>query len=226
MGIAFASLLLRAGAPPDHAAHPLAARWARIVVRTGRCWPASWSPAPCCARVGAATLAAHQIAFQLFVFLALVLDAIAIAGQVLVGRALGAGDADGARAAARRMIGLVARGGAGLGGVLLALAGVLPRAFTGDPAVLDRRATLWPLFALMQPAAAVVFALDGILIGAGDTRYLAAAMVVASSSSCPSCWRRHVAGVWAALDGLMVARLATIGGRFAGGAGRSSGRRA
>ena len=57
------------------------------------------------ARVGAASLGAHQIAFQLWVFLALVLDAIAIAGQVMVGRMLGAGDADGARDAATRMIG-------------------------------------------------------------------------------------------------------------------------
>ena len=57
------------------------------------------------ARIGAASLGAHQIAFQLWVFLALVLDAIAIAGQVMVGRMLGAGDADGARAAAMRMIG-------------------------------------------------------------------------------------------------------------------------
>ena len=61
--------------------------------------------APSCARSAPPALGAHQIAFQLFVFLALVLDAIAIAGQVLVGRMLGAGDADGARAAARRMIG-------------------------------------------------------------------------------------------------------------------------
>ena len=56
---------------------------------------------------------------------------------------------------------------------------MIPRAFTSDPAVIDQAHDLWPLFALMQPVAAVVFALDGILIGAGDTRYLAAAMVVA-----------------------------------------------
>ena len=56
---------------------------------------------------------------------------------------------------------------------------MLPRLFTDDEAVIEQAQVLWPLFALMQPAGAVVFALDGILIGAGDTRYLAGAMVVA-----------------------------------------------
>ena len=132
-----------------------------------------------CARIGAATVAAHQIAFQLFGFLALVLDAIAIAGQVIVGRALGAGDADEAFAAARRMIELSLAAGLVIGGVFLALSDVIPRAFTSDPDVIDQAHELWPLFCVMWPVAAVVFALDGILIGAGDTRYLAAAMVVA-----------------------------------------------
>ena len=69
----------------------------------------------------------------------------------------------------------------------------------------------------MWPVAAVVFALDGILIGAGDTRYLAAAMVVAVRRLPAARARRldTVAGVWAALDVLMLARLATLGGRFA-----------
>src|SRR3712207_4535976 len=84
------------------------------------------------ARVGAPSLAAHQIAFQLFVFLALVLDALAIAGQVMVGRMLGAGDAAGARAAALRMIGWSVVAGAGFGALLLALGDLVPRAFTGD----------------------------------------------------------------------------------------------
>ena len=82
------------------------------------------------ARVGAASLGAHQIAFQLWVFLALVLDAIAIAGQVMVGRMLGAGDADGARAAAIRMIGWSVAIGALFAAVLLALGDIVPGLFT------------------------------------------------------------------------------------------------
>ena len=60
-----------------------------------------------------------------------------------------------------------------------ALAGVIPHAFTTDPRVIDRAHAMWPLFCLLWPFAAVVFALDGILIGAGDARYLAGAMVLA-----------------------------------------------
>ena len=55
---------------------------------------------------------------------------------------------------------------------MLALIDVLPRAFTSDPAVVERAQEIWPLFALMQPPNGAVFALDGILIGAGDTRFL------------------------------------------------------
>ena len=70
-----------------------------------------------------------------------------------------------------------------LGGVftlpMLVLAGVLPRAFTGDTSVLDEAALLWPIFALMQPLNGAVFALDGILIGASDGPFLALSMVAA-----------------------------------------------
>ena len=64
--------------------------------------------------------------------------------------------------------------------MLAALYGPLPHVFTSDPRVIDRLHAIWPLFAAMQPAAAAVFALDGVLIGAGDTRYLAFAMVLAA----------------------------------------------
>src|SRR5207253_2064310 len=105
------------------------------------------------ARMGDAPLGAHQIAYQLWLFLALLLDAIAIAGQVIVGRMLGAGDAEGARAAAIRMIGWSIVVGAVFAAVLLPLAGVAPRVFTGDPSVLHQAKLVWPLFAFMQPLA-------------------------------------------------------------------------
>ena len=174
------------------------------------------------ARVGQASLGAHQIAFQLFAFLALVLDAIAIAGQVIVGRALGAGDADGARAAARRMLAWSLGAGVLIGAVLLALIDVVPRAFTSDPAVIERAHTMWPLFCLLWPPAAIVFALDGILIGAGDARFLAGAMVFATLVFIPIAlatlhfdW--GVAGVWWGLNALMAARLVPLAIRFASG---------
>ena len=171
------------------------------------------------ARLGDASLGAHQIAFQLWVFIALVLDSIAIAGQVIVGRTLGAGRSDEAYAASARMIWLsVALGGAFAAAMLL-LADIVPRIFTGDSATLDQAAALWPLFALMQPLNGAVFALDGILIGASDGRYLMWSML-AAFASCTAVallafqagW--GIAGAWAALVVLILVRLATLGLRF------------
>jgi len=137
MGIAFVTLLLRAPADsrrPDRARiRSLVTIGAQLFVRTVALWACFVFATSILARVGQASLGAHQIAFQLFAFLALVLDAIAIAGQVIVGRALGASDADGARAAARRMLEWALGAGVLIGAVLLALIDVLPRAFTGDP---------------------------------------------------------------------------------------------
>jgi putative MATE family efflux protein len=216
MGIAFATVLLRVFALPDLARiRSLVSIGAQLVVRTAALLGCFVLATAVCARIGAATLAAHQIAFQLFGFLALVLDAIAIAGQVIVGRALGAGDVDAAFAAARRMLEWSLAAGLLIGGVFLALADVVPHAFTTDPDVIDQAQELWPWFCAMWPVAAVVFALDGILIGAGDTRYLAAAMVVAFVAFLPIVLPAGtVAVVWVALDVLMLVRLATLGGRF------------
>jgi putative MATE family efflux protein len=226
MGVAFAAVLLRAPARsrrPDPAQLRGLARVAGdLLVRTGALLGCFTLASAVLARVSAPALAAHQIAFQLFIFLALVLDAIAIAGQVLVGRMLGAGDAAAAVAAARRMIGWSLVVGTVFGAGLFALSDVLPRAFTSDPAVLEQAHELWPLFALMQPVGAVVFALDGILIGAGDTRWIAGAMAFAALGCFAPIalaalhfgW--GVVGVWAGLDVLMVTRLATMALRFGG----------
>jgi Na+-driven multidrug efflux pump len=119
------------------------------------------------------------------------------------------------------MIGWSVAVGAVFAIVLLPLAHAVPRAFTGDPAVLAEAATLWPLFALMQPLGGAVFALDGILIGAGDTAYLMWSMLAASAIfvaiaalSLAAGW--GILGVWAGLDVLIAARLALLGVRFFG----------
>jgi putative MATE family efflux protein len=225
MGAAFVAVLLRvpaAGRRPDWAGiRSLTSIGAQLVVRTAALLGSFALATAVCARIGAASLGAHQIAFQLFGFLALVLDALAIAGQVIVGRALGAGDADEAYAAARRMLELSLLAGVLIGAILLALIDVLPRAFTTDAAVLERARAMWPLFCALWPPAAVVFALDGILIGAGDTRWLAGAMVAAAAVFAPLAlaalelgW--GIVGVWVALLALIGVRLATLAGRFAG----------
>ena len=133
------------------------------------------------ARIGDDDLAAHQIAFEIWSLLALALDAIAIAAQAMIGQALGAGDAARARALGRRMTQWGLCCGVGLGLVVLATSPVLPYVFTEDDAVLGLTTFLLIHVAVGQPTAGVVFALDGVLIGAGDLRYLAAAMWVAGA---------------------------------------------
>jgi putative MATE family efflux protein len=227
MGGTFAWLLLRAPAdrraPHLEAMRPLLRIGGEIFVRTASLYASFLVAGAVLARVGPASLGAHQVAIQLWTFLALVLDSVAIAGQVIVGRMLGAGDADEAVAAAWRMIGWSVALGAVFGGVMLALIDVLPRVFTSDPDVLDRAHAVWPLFALMQPANGAVFALDGILIGAGDTRFLMWSMLASAIgvfvpvtlAALHFDW--GIVGVWAGLAGLIGARLVTCGTRFVRG---------
>jgi putative MATE family efflux protein len=222
MGGAFVWVQARASGwePPDLARiRSLMRIGGEIAVRTTALLGSFLVASAVLARIGAASLGAHQIAFQLFVFLALVLDAIAIAGQVMVGRMLGGGDASGARAAATRMIGWAVAAGTLFGLILLALGGVIPRAFTSDQAVIERAHEIWPLFAAMMPLNGAVFALDGILIGAGDTRFLMWGMLAAAAVYIPvALLALHegwgILGVWAGLVGLIVVRLLTCGGRF------------
>ncbi len=173
------------------------------------------------ARFGDAELGAYQISFQLWIFLALVLDAIAIAGQIIVGRELGASRPERAYDASVRMIALAVAAGGVFAIGLLALSDVLPRLFTSDPEVLAQCALLWPIFALMQPLNGAVFALDGILIGASDGPYIAGSMVVAFAACAAvlaAAWTGDwgVRGVWGALAVLILVRLVTLGARFVG----------
>jgi putative MATE family efflux protein len=124
------------------------------------------------ARAGTAALGAHQIALQLFFFLALVLDAYAIAAQTLVGQALGGNRPADARRTASRVVRWGLGTGVALAVALLAARDALLPLFTDDPAVLARAEVVWWFLAAMQPLAGVVFALDGVLMGAGDVGYL------------------------------------------------------
>ena len=221
MGVAFFVVQHRAGWEPPAPARmrALLRVGSEIAVRTTALLGAFLVASAVLARVGDASLGAHQIAFQLFIFLALVLDALAIAAQVMVGRMLGAGDAAGARTAAARMIAWSVAFGALFGAVLFALGDAIPHLFTSDEAVVERAREIWWLFAALMPLNGAVFALDGILIGAGDTRFLMWGMLAASAVYIPIAllaldrdW--GILGVWCGLAALIGVRLATCGGRF------------
>jgi len=122
---------------------------------------------------GAPAVATHQLAMTIWTFLAFVLDAIAIAAQAITGRLLGAGDLLGTRAATRRMVQWGLGGGVVTALGLAALSPVLGPLFTPDAQVQDLLVPVLLAAAVAQPVAGVVFVLDGVLIGAGDGRYLA-----------------------------------------------------
>jgi putative MATE family efflux protein len=170
---------------------------------------------------GAVNLAAHQLAMTIFSFLAFALDALAIAAQALIGKELGASNA----ARARLLTGTMIRWGLGFGvvtGMLLAIAAPWAGAlFTSDPEVQSVLAiALWVL-AAGQPIAGYVFVLDGVLIGAGDAKYLALAGVLNLAVYVPLLTAVAVLGVsgaaglgwlWAAFAlGYMAARALTLG---------------
>ncbi|HET8600878.1 MAG TPA: MATE family efflux transporter, partial [Segeticoccus sp.] len=148
------------------------------------------------AGMGDVPLAAHQVATTIWSFLAFALDALAIAGQALTGKALGAGDVAGARSATRTMVRWGVVCGAVLGACVLALHTVLPDVFSSDPSVRATLAAALVVVAVSQPISGLVFVLDGVLIGAGDNSWLAGAQVAVLVLYLPVILWVHAATPW------------------------------
>lgn len=165
------------------------------------------------ARMGTVVVASHQVARELWTLLALVLDGFAIAGQAMIATSLGAGDRALARAQSNRLVGWGLAGGALLGLIYLPLGGVLPGVFSTDAAVLAGVGSVWVIVAALQPLGGVVFVLDGILMGAGDFRFLfgstalAALGVLVPLSAVALLLDWGLPGVWAAMSAMMAVRL-------------------
>ena len=167
------------------------------------------------ARMGNAAIAAHQIAFRLWMLLALALDAIAIAGQAITGKYLGAGDVAGARAATARMIAWGAVYGIFFGAFILAVRPLLPGLFAAAPPVSRLLLTVLLVVAVQQPVAGVVFVLDGVLIGAGDQDYLALAglatvVVFGVAAALVHALHGGLVALWLAYSVWLVARFVTL----------------
>ncbi|WP_425302291.1 MATE family efflux transporter [Nocardia neocaledoniensis] len=181
------------------------------------------SAAAVAARFGAASVAAHQLVLQLWNFLALTLDSLAIAAQTLVGAALGAGNARGAKGIARRVTGWSEIFALLLAAAFAAGAGVIPLLFTDDAQVLDRTHVIWWFFVAMIPVAGAVFALDGVLLGAGDAAFLRTATLAAALVGfLPLIWLSlvfdwGVAGIWSGLVAFMLLRLLAVVARARSG---------
>ncbi|MEG3629890.1 MATE family efflux transporter [Streptomyces poriticola] len=167
------------------------------------------------ARLGDADIAAHQIILSLWSLLAFALDAIAIAGQAIIGRCLGAGDTQGARDVCRRMVAWGITVGAGLGLLVVISRPAFLPLFTGDPAVKDAALPALVIVALSQPICGVVFVLDGVLMGAGDGPYLARAMLAVLAVFTPVALLVPTLGggltaLWGAMTLMMTVRMLTL----------------
>jgi putative MATE family efflux protein len=210
--------LRRSGVPLSPRAAGLrrtASQGGLLLVRTAALRGALVLSALVATRMGDEQLAAHHVVLLVWSLLALVLDAVAIAAQALTGRALGAGDADGTRATTRRMVEWGAAGGVLLGVLVVAAAPVLPALFSADPQVRRLMTSALVVAALLQPVAGVVFVLDGVLIGAGDDRYLALAGLVpvaafAVAAGAVVALGGGLAALWWAVGVLMAGRLAVL----------------
>ena len=170
------------------------------------------------ARAGDADLAAYHVSLQVWLLLSLALDALAIAAQALVGRALGASDVVAARSDLHRLLQWGVGCGVVLGVAVLALAPWLPGLFSNDPAVTALLTTSLFVVAVHQPIAGPVFVLDGVLIGAGDARWLAGAAVATLLVYIPAAmlvWVTDsgVVALWWALLWFMVVRLGVLSWR-------------
>ncbi len=193
-----------------------------LIVRTASLLAVFIASTMIAARLGDDDVAAHQIAFQMFLFLALSLDALAIAAQAMIGRFLGASDAHQARAAARRMLEWGVLAGIGFGILLAVLDPWLVKIFTDDPQVQDLARQLLLVVAALQPLAGIVFVLDGVLIGAGDQRYLAWAMAVATlavfapAAVVVAVSDAGLLALWGAIALWFVARAVGLGVRYLG----------
>ena len=132
------------------------------------------------ARFGAAAVGAHQVVLQLWSFLALVLDSLAIAAQSLVGAALGAGQLAHAKSVAWRVTIFSTLASAVLAGLFAVGASLIPRVFTHDRSVLDAIGVPWWFMVAQLPVAGIVFALDGVLLGAGDAKFMRNATLISA----------------------------------------------
>ncbi|MFF8578889.1 MATE family efflux transporter [Streptomyces albidoflavus] len=174
------------------------------------------------ARLGDTEIAAHQIILSLWSLLAFAMDAIAIAGQAIIGRYLGAGDSAGAKAVCRRMVEWGIGSGIILGVLVIVSRPLFIPLFTSDGAVKDAALPALVVVALCQPLSGIVYVLDGVLMGAGDGPYLAWAMLLTLAIFTPFAllipsWGGGLTAVWGAMTLMMATRAVTLGLRTRSG---------
>ena len=190
-----------------------------LFIRTGALVGTMTMATAVAARVGVTAVAAHQVANQLWGFLALVVDALAVAAQALVSKHLGSGRPDEARSVSNRLLQLGIGAGVVLAVGVWLLRPYLPLVFSDDPETIRQVVDIFIFVALLQPLNGLVFVWDGVFMGAEDFLYLAVAMVISAAAAAgvllavlPMGWGLH--GVWWGITTLMLVRILTLGWRY------------
>ncbi len=167
------------------------------------------------ARVGVVELAAHQVASQLWMFLSLTIDSLAVAAQALVATEVGRGVPGGARRAADRILAWGFALGVAQALLFLLARPLLTTLFTTDREVIAALGSVYVFIVVLQPLNAVVFVLDGVFMGAEEFRFLARAMLLSAAVAAgllllvvPMGW--GLMGVWWGMTALMLVRGATL----------------
>ncbi|AWG98886.1 MATE family efflux transporter [Rhodococcus ruber] len=215
----FVGALLRSGVPlrPQRTVIAAQVRLGRDLIARSLAFQACFlSAAAVAARFGAAAVAAHQVVLQLWNFVSLTLDSLAVAAQALVGAALGGGARSDAKRLAWRITAWSTVFATGLALVFLGGGDAIPALFTSDPGVLEQIDVAWWFFVALLPVAGVVFALDGVLLGAGDAAFLRTATLASALFGflplvwCSLVWDWGLAGIWTGLTVFIVFRMAAV----------------
>lgn len=219
---AFVVLLRGRGLPLTGHGRPTLAELAELAavsrdlfIRTGALVGGLLAVTAAAARIGTVTTAAHQVLWQVWVLVSFLMDGFAIAAQAMVGTALGAGDAERARADTRVLLVWGVGGGVVTAGLLLATVGVIPGVLTDEPEVIAAVGGTWLLAMAPHALNGVVFVLDGVFMGAGDFAYLrtwtlVAAVVAAGLGQLVPALGWGLTGLWVAIDAMMLVRFGAL----------------
>jgi MATE family multidrug resistance protein len=193
----------------------LSAGWP-MIVRAASLLAAITATTVAAARVGTASVAAHQIALQVWLFLSFTLDAYAVAAAAMIGKDLGAGKRPAARLLSHRLLALGLMTGIGLSILLFVTAPLIVSLFSLDGAVADELSSIYWFVIVLQPLTALVYVWDGIGVGASAFRYLAASMVVAGAASVITIVLvgDTLVGIWVGLAVLTLVRLVSLAGWY------------
>jgi putative MATE family efflux protein len=218
----FALLLQRMGLPLLGHGLPSRRRLAELFtvsrdlfLRTGSLLLGLLAVTSAAARTGATTAAAHQVIWQVWIVVSFLMDGFAIAGQAMVGTALGAGAAAEARTTAKDLVRWGVVGGALIAVALIAAEPLIPRLLTDDPATLAAVSTAWWLASGGHVINGLVFVLDGVLMGADDFAYLRRWMIVGAvvagvGAQVAVSAGAGLLGLWIAVQALMLVRAVSL----------------